>query len=122
MKTDMKDALWNDCETDLERADFIRMGRAWQTGIIAHDLQSDVAMAFEFRGQIMADRAKNPPAPDLSSLLARCRPWLERTVIDKKLVLRRKGVSDKYKQEIIVPEIADLDALLSEIAKAEEGR
>lgn len=63
MKRLLKDALWADCETDLERADFLRMGRGWDTGIIASSLQHEFAMAFEFRGQIMKDRA-SPPAPD----------------------------------------------------------
>ena len=49
-------ALWSDCETDAERADFLRSGRAVTTGIIALEIVHEVAMAFEFRAGIMKAR------------------------------------------------------------------
>jgi len=53
-------ALWNDCETDDERFDFLLSGRAWETGIIARSIQNEVAMAFKFRAEIMKERIDNP--------------------------------------------------------------
>ena len=43
------DRLWIDFESDLERAEFIECGLAWETGIIAREIESDVAEAFRFR-------------------------------------------------------------------------
>ena len=42
----LRDKLWSDCKTDRERADFILSGRAFETGVIAHCIQAEVAMAF----------------------------------------------------------------------------
>ena len=42
-----KKNLWSDLKTDRERADFIRDGRAHETGIIAAAIQSDLANAFD---------------------------------------------------------------------------
>jgi hypothetical protein len=53
----LMDALWDDCETDFERFDFLLSGRACETGIIAQSIQSEVAMAFRFRAEIMQERA-----------------------------------------------------------------
>lgn len=50
------DALWADCETDEERANFLLSGRACETGIIAKAIQNEVALAFNFRAKIMASR------------------------------------------------------------------
>jgi hypothetical protein len=52
------DALWGDCETDEERADFLLSGRAYETGVIAKAIQNEVALAFDFRAKIMAERMK----------------------------------------------------------------
>jgi len=42
----LRDKLWSDCKTDRERGDFILSGRAFETGVIAHCIQAEVAMAF----------------------------------------------------------------------------
>lgn len=46
-------ALWCDCENDEERFNFLLSGRAWETGIIAKELQNEVAMAFKFRSETL---------------------------------------------------------------------
>jgi hypothetical protein len=40
------ESLYSDCETDEERANFFTSGRAHETGIIAYNIQIDVARAF----------------------------------------------------------------------------
>lgn len=47
MKRPLENALWRDCETDEERAEFFRSGRAFDTGVIAKDLAEPLAYAFE---------------------------------------------------------------------------
>lgn len=47
-------ALWSDCENDEERFNFLlSVCRAWETGIIAKELQNEVAMAFKFRSETL---------------------------------------------------------------------
>ncbi len=43
--------LWSDLKTDKERVEFLRSGRAWETGIIAKAIEKEVADAFEFRAK-----------------------------------------------------------------------
>jgi hypothetical protein len=62
MKTDLKNALWGDLKTDEERADWLRLGRGYETGVIAKSLQHEVAMAFHFRAGIMKERREQKPA------------------------------------------------------------
>lgn len=52
----MSNALWDDCETDDERVDFLQCGRAVETGIIAQAITQEVALAFYFRSEIMKER------------------------------------------------------------------
>lgn len=40
------EALYSDCEDDLERAFFFACGRAHETGIVAKTIEKDVARAF----------------------------------------------------------------------------
>ena len=47
----MDNKLWCDLKTDQERADFLRSGRAWETGIVASEIQDEIADAFEFRAK-----------------------------------------------------------------------
>lgn len=42
-------ALWCDLRSDAERADFLRSGRAYATGIIAASIADDVADAYDAR-------------------------------------------------------------------------
>ena len=42
-------SLWCDLKTDQEKADFIRKGEAYVTGILAREIQKEVAEAFQFR-------------------------------------------------------------------------
>ena len=60
----LSQALWSDCETDEERVNFLQSGRAYETGIIANSIQHEVAMAYHFRAEIMAERTATP-APAL---------------------------------------------------------
>lgn len=46
MKQPMEKALFTDCETDLERAEFFASGRAYATGIVAHSVALPIAEAF----------------------------------------------------------------------------
>lgn len=39
--------LWRDMKTDSEKANYILSGRAYATGILAHAIQNDVAMAYQ---------------------------------------------------------------------------
>ncbi len=43
----MKNKLWCDLKTNKERVDFLRSGRAWETGILAKAIVEDIAQAFE---------------------------------------------------------------------------
>lgn len=47
----MDNKLWCDLKDDFERVEFLRSGRAWETGIIAKALQGEVADAFEYRAK-----------------------------------------------------------------------
>jgi hypothetical protein len=40
-----KNKLWSDCKTYQELADFIESGRAYETGVIADAISSEVAAA-----------------------------------------------------------------------------
>lgn len=51
----LENALWDDCETDDERALFLESGRAHTTGIIAQAIQKEVAEAFKFRADALRD-------------------------------------------------------------------
>lgn len=55
-KKTLSEALWYDCETDEERANFISIGRAHETGIIAKSIQAEIANVFLFRAGIMKER------------------------------------------------------------------
>jgi len=54
----LHEALWADCETDDERVNFLLSGRGWETGIISKAIQHDVAMAYQFRSEIMKEMRK----------------------------------------------------------------
>lgn len=64
MKKPLLQALWSDCETDEDRANFILIGRACETGIIAKSIQSEVANAFSFRAGIMKQRRESTQKHD----------------------------------------------------------
>jgi len=51
-----REALWQDCETDEERADLIFCGRACELGLLDQSIRAEVYMAFHFRSEIMKDR------------------------------------------------------------------
>lgn len=42
----MKIALWIDLKTDEERSAFFLSGRAYETGVVCHSIQNDLAMAY----------------------------------------------------------------------------
>ena len=44
-----RNKVWSECADDIERAEFIECGRAWETGIIARAIEGEVAEAFRFR-------------------------------------------------------------------------
>lgn len=46
---DVSKLLWCELENDEERVEFLRIGRAYDTGIIAHAIVEDVMLAFEYR-------------------------------------------------------------------------
>jgi len=60
----LSDALWTDLETDEERVNFLISGRGFETGIIAKAVQNEVAMAFQFRAEIIKERMKDKAAPE----------------------------------------------------------
>jgi len=60
----LSDALWGDLETDEERVDFLISGRGFETGIIAKAIQHEVAMAFQFRSEIIKERMGPKAAPE----------------------------------------------------------
>ena len=39
--------LWRDLKTDRQRADWLRLGRGYQTGVVAAAIQQELAMAYE---------------------------------------------------------------------------
>lgn len=45
--------LWSDMTNDKERVDFLRSGRAVETGIIAQAIVEEVAEAFAFRASLL---------------------------------------------------------------------
>jgi len=55
-KRRLSDALWGDLETDEERVNFLIAGRGFETGIMAKAIQHEVAMAFQFRSEIIKER------------------------------------------------------------------
>jgi len=57
----LHEALWADCETDEERVNFLISGRGFETGIMAKAVQHEVAMAFQFRSEIIKERMENKP-------------------------------------------------------------
>lgn len=44
-----KNKFWCDLTTDIEKSEFIRCGRAYETGLIAHAIQDEIADIFEQR-------------------------------------------------------------------------
>ena len=46
---EIEDMLWCDCKTDKDRVAFLKSGRAYDTGIIALSLVSDIVELLEFR-------------------------------------------------------------------------
>lgn len=58
----LSEALWSDCETDMERFQFLMSGRAFETGILAKAIQNEVALAFNYRAQMMACKS-SPNVP-----------------------------------------------------------
>ena len=54
--------LFCDLKTDEEKAAFFLSGRGYETGVIAHSIQNDVAMAYqrcaEYRKELKALRAE----------------------------------------------------------------
>lgn len=42
----MTTALWSDLKTDDERSAFFLSGRAYETGVVCHSIQNDLAMAY----------------------------------------------------------------------------
>ena len=54
----MSGKLWCDLKTDQEKADFLRSGRACYTGIIAEEIQKEVAEAFQFRADFNKTNSK----------------------------------------------------------------
>jgi len=60
----LHEALWADLETDQERFDFLIAGRGFETGIMAKAVQNEVAMAFQFRAEIIKERMEMEAAPE----------------------------------------------------------
>jgi hypothetical protein len=54
-----KDLLWCDLKTDIEKAEFLEAGRAYQTGIIAPGITDEVATAFRFKYKHEKHRQKS---------------------------------------------------------------
>ena len=52
MNKDMSTALFCDCETDADRAEFFASGRAVETGVIAPSIAAEVAQAFAAHAQL----------------------------------------------------------------------
>lgn len=53
--------LWIDCTTDIEKVEFLRSGKAVETGIIAPAIVEDVARAFEYRSYTAEPLPENSP-------------------------------------------------------------
>lgn len=55
--------LFCDLKTDEEKAEFFLSGRGYETGVIAHSIQNDVAMAYhrcaEYRKELAALQAEH---------------------------------------------------------------
>ena len=62
MKRPLEVALWCDCETDEEKAVFVKSGRAVDTGIIAPAISQEI-------GQMLAQSVR------MKAALERCRTW-----------------------------------------------
>lgn len=43
---DLSTALWADLKTDADRARWLLLGRGYETGVVAHAVQADLAMAY----------------------------------------------------------------------------
>lgn len=53
--------LWCDLETAEEKAEFLRSGRAWDTGIIASSLAEEFARAFDIVALVERRIINKPP-------------------------------------------------------------
>ena len=42
-----KNQLWGDCKTDKEKYEFIKSGKAWETGIMAMSICKDIENAYK---------------------------------------------------------------------------
>ncbi len=49
--TGYADKLWCDLESDAERIEFMKNGRAWKTGIFAKSVIKDLIEVYEFRAK-----------------------------------------------------------------------
>jgi hypothetical protein len=65
MKMPMNEAIYSDCETDLERSLFFACGRAYATGIVADAVSKDIARAF-FQCSAYEYADKRPPEVPLN--------------------------------------------------------
>lgn len=56
----LSEKLWSDLKTDGERASWLRMGRGYETGVVAIAIQQELAMAYErlsgYRNAIVEER------------------------------------------------------------------
>lgn len=79
---DLSTALWAELKTDADRARWLLLGRGYETGVVAHAVQADLAMAYhrlaltsgvpEFDPGLGKDyKAQSAPKPDADGVEGR---------------------------------------------------
>lgn len=69
IEQNLSDKLWCDLRTDEERSAWLLMGRGYETGVVAHAVQADLAMAYH-RLALLSPAAPTQEPPDHAALLA----------------------------------------------------
>ena len=54
----LSEKLWSDLKTDEERASWLRLGRGYETGVVCHAIQQELAMAYERLNSMAKEREK----------------------------------------------------------------
>jgi len=132
MKRPMETALWCDCETDAERAEFIRLGRAYATGVIASVVAEELADAYDrlakmggnemndIQRDIIREALKNLPRPqiidELMGLSPHPAPASDARELVLKILYREKYGTAPHTGAVPYPQY-DEDGILDSIAE-----
>lgn len=60
----LSNALWSDLKTDMERANWLLLGRGYETGVVAKAIQNELAMAYSRLASLSAAQPVAQPVVD----------------------------------------------------------